>query len=44
MSNWYEKSVIASNTAANQEIKFAITDTKLCVLVVTPSTMKSTTT
>ena len=43
MSNWYEKSVIASNTVANQEIKFAITDTKLCVPVVTP-TMKSTTT
>ena len=35
---WSEKCVIASNTAVNQEAKFAKTDTKLYVPVVTLST------
>ena len=35
---WYKRFVIASNTAANQETTFAITDTKRYVPVVTLST------
>ena len=38
MLTWSRKSVIASNTSANQETKFAIADTKLYVPVVTLST------
>ena len=34
---WSQKCVIASDIAANQETKFAITDTKMYVLVVTLS-------
>ena len=37
-SIWPEKYVVTSNTVANQETKFAITDTKLYVPVVTLST------
>ena len=36
--SWSEKSVIASNTAANQATRFAITNTKLSVPAVTLST------
>ena len=35
---WSERCVIASITAADQETKFAITDTKLCTPIVTLST------
>ena len=38
MLSWYKKCVKASNTAANQKIKFAITDTNIYVSVVTLST------
>ena len=34
---WFQKCVIASDIAANQETKFAINDTKMYVLVVTLS-------
>ena len=37
-SNWSEKCFLASNTAVNQETKFAITDTKFYVPAITLST------
>ena len=36
--NWSEKCFLASDTAVNQETKFAITDTKFHVSVITLST------